>query len=156
MTPAMVVDAPWGRRALQQFSGAPAPAAPPAPGASPTSTPTCTTALIVLGALLAVLSLMLIVGLLHRRSGCKLWRPSTWQHPGHAELPGQPSSKQAAAAAALPEIQVVPVLVVMPDEQVQCALEEHAAAESTCGEPVHPASAAITLAPNCLPGVAAG
>lgn len=78
----------------------------------------------MLGSLFAVLLILIIFEGMRRR-GCKLWQPSTWRSSGRPGLPaaGPAARKQALAASALREVKVVPLLVIMPDQQMQCAMK---------------------------------
>lgn len=86
------------------------------------------TILTVLGSLLGVLVLLVLVQWASRR-GVKLWRPSTWRAASNrgatAATPGTSLRRQSTkdALPPPPPLRVAPLLVLMPDKQVQCALE---------------------------------
>lgn len=79
---------------------------------------------IVLGLLMAALLVML--GLAQRqageswRAGCSLLLPWNWYRRQDPDQSGFPPQKQAEAAP----VRMVPMIVIMPDQQLQCALED--------------------------------
>ncbi|PSC68477.1 family transcriptional regulator [Micractinium conductrix] len=92
-------------------------------------------AFVVLSVLLAALVVIIIVGLAQRRRGCRLLRPSTWRRGADEDPPVKPP------AGPPPDIRIVPLVVVMPDQQVQCALE----ASTPSRPPSHSSGAGSSL-----------